>query len=376
MPVEHPVEDIYFRLFSHLPDCLVVVDRQHRIVLSNWRGDFEKIPKAERDGVRYCAAIFHPDDPLPEEACPATEVFRSGRPTTREIHHSQFGTLDCRAFPIFDHSGEEVVFVALQICNVSDRKKLEKQLILCQKMETVSSMAAGLAHDFNNLLTAIGGFGRILHQAQTEPNLQQAAEAILQAEKRARDLVERLMMIGEGPRSQSEDINLNEIIGGLERMLRTVLEHHLEHPIEVDFQLEPALGSIRGQADELEQVILNLAINARDAMTQGGRLTIATANRQLPEGSDISGNILVPGPYVVLTIVDTGHGMDEKTKDKIFEPFFSEKKSRKGTGLGLVVVFSIVRRHRGHITVTSSPGGGTSFEIYLPRTDPPLNASS
>lgn len=371
MPCEHPTADIYLRLFNHLPDCLVVVDRDHRIILSNWRGDFEKIPGAEREGLPHCAAIFHPNDPLPEEACPATEVFRSGRPTTREIQHSQFGTLDCRAFPIFDQSGEDVVYVALQICNVSERKKLEKQLILCQKMETVSAMAAGLAHDFNNLLTVIGGFGRILQQAHTEPNLQQATEAILQAEQQARALVERLMMIGEGPSSQSENINLNEVIGGLERMLRTVLEHHLEHHIEVDFQLEPELGSIRGQADELEQIILNLAINARDAMAEGGRLTIATANRQLSKGSDIPGGILAPGPYLVLTVADTGHGMDETTREKIFEPFFSERKDRKGTGLGLVVVFSIVKRHRGHITVTSSPAGGTTFEIYLPHSDAP-----
>lgn len=367
LPPEPPAADIYYRLFSHLPDCLVVVDRQHRIVLSNWRGGFEKIPEAKRTGQPYCAAIFHPDDPLPMEACPATEVFQSGRPTTREIRHPQLGTLDCRAFPIFDHGGDEVVYAALQICNVSERKKLEKQLILCQKMETVSCMAAGLAHDFNNLLTVVGGFGRVLYQAQTEPNLQQAAAAILEAEQRARELVERLMMIGEGQRDQTQEINLNKLVGGLERMLRTMLEH----VVEVDLQFDPTLGTIHGKPGELEQVILNLAINARDAMADGGKLTIATANRQLQRRPGHPGAILPAGPYVVLTVSDTGHGMDETTQDRIFEPFFSQQKGRKGTGLGMAVVFNIVKRHRGHISVESRPGGGSTFEIYLPRTDSP-----
>lgn len=367
LPPEPPVADIYYRLFSHLPDCLVVVDRQHRIVLSNWRGGFEKIPEAKRAGQPYCAAIFHPEDPLPKEACPATEVFHSGRPTSREIRHAQLGTLDCRAFPIFDQDGEEVVYVALQICNVSERKELEKQLTLCQRMETVSCMATGLAHDFNNLLTVVGGFGRILHQAQTEPNLQQAAQAILDAEQRTRALVERLMMIGEGHRERAVDLNLNEVIGVLERLLRTMLEPL----VEVDMQLDPALATIHGKAGELEQVILNLAINARDAMAHGGRLTIATANHLLPRGIDSSGSILPPGPYVVLAVADTGHGMDETTRERIFEPFFTNQKSHKGTGLGMTVVFSIVKRHRGHISVASCPDGGTTFEIYLPRSDAP-----
>ncbi|APG27933.1 hypothetical protein A7E78_08850 [Syntrophotalea acetylenivorans] len=365
LPSNIDVNDLYYRLFSHLPDCLVVIDRQHRVVLSNWRGGFEDVPVDKREGMPPCAAIFHPDDDIPFNTCPATEVFRSGRTTNREFHTSPIGTFECRAFPIFDQTGDEVIYVALQISNVSERKELEKQLTLCQRMETVSCMAAGLVHDFNNLLTVVGGFGRILHQAQTEPNLQQAAQAILDAEQRARALLDRLMMIGEGHHDQAVELNLNNLIGDLERLLRSMLEPK----VELDIQLDPALTSIHGKADELEQVILNLAINGRDAMTHGGRLTISTANQLLPWGIDSTGSILPPGPYVVLTVTDTGHGMDETTREKIFEPFFTNQKSHKGTGLGMTVVFSIVKRHLGHISVASSPDGGTTFEIYLPHND-------
>ncbi len=363
LPPNIDARDIYYRLFSHLPDCLVVVDRQHRVVLSNWRGGFEDVPLDKRGGQPPCAAIFHPDDAIPFAACPATEVFRSGRPTTRKFRHSRIGILECRAFPIFDHAVEEVVYVALQICNISDRIKLEKDLILCQKMETVACMAAGLAHDFNNLLTVVGGFGKILQNALTEPRLQKAAAAIIDAEQRARTLVERLMMIGDRRREQSEQLNLNDLLRDLEGMMRTMLGNH----IKVDLQLDENLDIIRGDRSELEQVILNLAINARDAMPAGGRLTIVTANRQIDNHAPLHDQGLIPGPYVVLTICDTGHGMDDLIQERIFDPFFTTKDNGKGTGLGMSVVFIIIKRHHGHIALQSSAGGGTTIEVYLPR---------
>ncbi len=366
MPELPPIidtKDLYFRLFSQLPDCLVVVDRQHRVVLSNWRGGFENIPLEKREGQPACAAIFHPDDAIPFTSCPATEVFRSGRPTTREYNTSPIGTFECRAFPIFDHAGEEVVYVALQMCNISDRKKLEKDLILCQKMATVSCMAAGLAHDFNNLLTVIGGFGQILQNALTEPRLQNAAAAILEAEQRARSLVERLMMNGDKHREHCEQVNLNALLRDLEGMVCAMLGNH----IKVDLHLDENLGIIRGESSELEQVILNLAINARDAMPEGGRLTIVTTNRQIEEHTPLHNQGLLPGPYVVLIIRDTGHGMDDLTQERIFDPFFTTKSTDKGTGLGMSVVLSIVKRHHGHIALQSNAGEGTTVEIYLPR---------
>lgn len=363
LPPDIDAKDLYYRLFSHLPDCLVVVDRQHRVILSNWRGGFEDIPLDKRNGQTPCSAIFHPDDKIPFASCPATEVFRSGRPTTREFSNPHIGTLECRAFPIFDSTGEEIDYVALHICNISDRKKLEKGLILCQKMETVSCMAAGLAHDFNNLLTVVGGFGHILHDALTEPRLQRAAAAILDAEERARKLVERLMMIGDTRHDQSEQLNINNLLGNLKELLIPLLGSH----IQIDLQLDENLDDIRGESSELEQVILNLAINARDAMPEGGRLTIATSNLQVEEHTPLHDQGFIPGPYVALVIRDTGHGMDDITQERIFDPFFTTKSSEKGTGLGMTVVFSIVKRHHGHIALQSSADKGTTIEIYLPR---------
>jgi nitrogen-specific signal transduction histidine kinase len=363
LPPSVDVKDLYYRLFSHLPDCLVVVDRQHRVILSNWRGGFEDVPLDKRGGLPACAAIFHPDDAILFTACPATEVFRSGRPTNREFLTSPLGNFECRAFPIFDQAGEEVDYVALQICNVSERKKLKKGLILCQRMETASCMAAGLAHDFNNLLTVVGGFGQILQKALTEPRLQNAVAAILEAEQRARSLVERLMMIGDRSREHCEHINLNGLLRNLQGLLRTMLGNH----IQVDLQLDEKAGIIRGTGSELEQVILNLAINSRDAMPKGGRLTIVTTNCQIEERTPLHDQGLIPGAYVVLTVRDTGHGMDAKTQERIFDPFFTTKGKDKGTGLGMTVVFSIVRRHHGHIALQSSAGEGTTVEIYLPR---------
>ncbi len=366
MPERPPnidAKDLYYRLFSHLPDCLVVVDRQHRVILSNWRGGFEDVPLDKRSGQPLCAAIFHPDDAIPFTTCPATEVFRSGRPTTREFSNTHIGTLKCCAFPIFNHTGEEVDYVALHICNISERKKLEKNLILCQKMETVSCMAAGLAHDFNNLLTVVGGFGQILEKALTEPRLREAATAIIDAEQRARKLVDRLMMIGDKRPEQSERLNLNDLLRNLEELFIPMLGSH----IKVDLQLDEHLDNIHGESTELEQVILNLAINARDAMPKGGYLTIVTTNLQIEEHTPLHDQGIIPGPYVLITVHDTGHGMDDLTQERIFDPFFTTKSSDKGIGLGMSVVFSIVKRHHGHIALQSSAGKGTTIEIFLPR---------
>ncbi|MDD2903099.1 MAG: ATP-binding protein [Syntrophales bacterium] len=262
----------------------------------------------------------------------------------------------------------DTLYAVVVAREITERQQLEAQLVQAQKMEAVGRLAGGVAHDFNNLLTAILGYSEMLflELPENDPRRQYAAEIINTAEH-ASALTRQLLAFSRKQLTQPRLINLNELVADMEKMLRRLLGEDLD----LITLLDPALGAVKADPGQMDQVIINLAVNARDAMPRGGRLTIETENVLLDEAYAREHLEAVPGPYVLLTVSDTGSGMDAATQAHIFEPFFTTKEPGKGTGLGLSTVFGIVQQNGGHLWFSSEPGIGTTFKIYLPRAKEP-----
>jgi two-component system cell cycle sensor histidine kinase/response regulator CckA len=262
------------------------------------------------------------------------------------------------------YAGRPAVLSVLH--DVTQRNQLEEHLRQAAKMEAVGMLAGGIAHDFNNLLTIINGYSHILLNAlpSGDPN-HTAVEQIMKAGERAATLTRQLLAFSRRQVLQPRIVNLNDLVGGLDTMLRRLIGE------DVDLRFAPArdLGQVNADPGQLEQVVMNLVVNARDAMPDGGILTIETRNVELDENYLCSHGTIKPGKYVVLIVSDNGIGMDAETKARLFQPFFTTKAQGKGTGLGLTTVFGIVKQSDGGVEVYSELGNGTSVKVYLPRAD-------
>ena len=248
--------------------------------------------------------------------------------------------------------------------------KLEEQLRQSQKMESIGRLAGGVAHDFSNLLTVIRGYTDLIQTRSTVGKMQiESLEQIRQASNRAADLTRQLLALSRQQILSPTVIDLNKLVTNLNKMLGRLIGED----ITVTTVLWPGLWSVIADPGQIEQVIMNLVVNARDAMPTGGRLSIETDNVHLDHNVGQSDPEALTGPCVILRVTDTGHGMDEATKAQIFEPFFTTKELGKGTGLGLATVYGIVKQSGGHIVVSSQPNYGTTFEIYLPANNLPTN---
>ena len=265
-------------------------------------------------------------------------------------------------FPIVDEN-DEVQFIGGMGIDITERRQLEDQLRQSQKMEAIGRLAGGVAHDFNNLLTVISGYGdMIMRGLAPDDPLHGCIEEVLKAANRATSLTNQLLAFSRRQVIQPKVLDLNVLVANMDRMLRRVIGEH----IELETVLTPGLGSVKADAGQLEQVIMNLAVNARDAMPEGGRLFIRTGNVSVPHSSRLHADVR-PGSYVRLTVADTGKGMDAEIMIHLFEPFYTSKATGKGTGLGLSTVYGIVKQSGGEIVVESEPGSGATFHIYLPR---------
>ena len=251
-----------------------------------------------------------------------------------------------------------------QTSGLSLLRETEEQLRQAQRMEAVGRLASGIAHDFNNLLTAIQGHAQFLTEdLDADHPSRPDVDEILHSSERAAALTRQLLAFSRGQRLQPESIQLNSVVTAMERLLRRVISED----ITVESILDPQLWTVRADPSQVEQILVNLIVNARDAMPRGGRITIKTANAELATSYAQRREEVEPGEYVMLAVSDTGVGMDPETQAHIFEPFFSTKGPDKGTGLGLSTVFGIVRQMNGHIYVYSEPSQGTTFKVYLPR---------
>ncbi|MDD5541660.1 MAG: ATP-binding protein [Acidobacteriia bacterium] len=255
----------------------------------------------------------------------------------------------------------------------SERKQLEKQLLQSQKMEAVGRLAGGIAHDFNNLLTIINGYSELLLQTMppSDPRFNKVGE-IREAGERAKTLIRQLLAFSRRQVLQPRIVSINEIVKGIQKMLQRLIGED----VEVSLSLASSLAPVKADPGQLEQVLLNLAVNSRDAMPQGGRLTIETDNVVLDETYAQSHAEVQPGPYVMMAVSDTGCGMDAETLTHVFEPFFTTKEQGKGTGLGLSTVYGIVEQSGGTLWVYSVPGQGTTFKIYLPAESEPVGVET
>ena len=353
-------------------EAIIAVDEDQRIVLFN--------TSAERIfGYTAVEALGQPlDILLPSQLIEAhqqdIDVFPATSEQARgmsERHGELVGRRkDGTAFPIegsiakLFQEGQTIFTVFLQ--DVSVRKQLEAQLLQAQKMEAVGQLAGGIAHDFNNLLTAIAGYTDFARAAlPADHAVHSDLEEVQKAAQRATTLTRQLLAFARKQVIEPQVITLNDLIADVDKLLRRLIGAD----IELVTLPAPDLGNVKVDIGQIEQVIVNLAVNARDAMPQGGILTIETANVVL-EGNDAQSLVsVIAGDYVLLTIRDTGMGIAEEVKQHIFEPFFTTKEPGKGSGLGLATCYGIVKQHGGNIRMDSDVGHGTTFNIYLPRID-------
>jgi two-component system cell cycle sensor histidine kinase/response regulator CckA len=263
----------------------------------------------------------------------------------------------------FDKEGN-LIQIKGYLYDITSHKKMEEQFWQAQKMEAVGRLAGGVAHDFNNMLSVISGYTELLTRKLPEDSpLRRDIKMIKQASEKAESLTQHLLAFSRRQIMRPINLNLNELINEL----RMMLERMIGEDIELIIKAGKSIGNVKADPGQIEQALMNMAVNARDAMPGGGTLIIETANIDLNEGIVHRKVTMQPGSYVLLTVSDTGVGMDQETQANIFEPFFTTKEKGKGTGLGLSTVYGVVKQSGGYIWVYSEPGQGTTFKIYLPR---------
>jgi len=318
-------------------------------------------------------ADLHPQEAwakLSEEILPPILLGQGnwvGETQLRHLATRQLITVLMNVFPVNDPATGQLLCLAIIMRDITERKRLEEQLLQAQKLDSIGQLAGGVAHDFNNLLTIISGYSELI-LGRSDPNdpVYEPVEQIFRAAARAAALTRQLLAFGRRQPNVQTDVALNDVVRNVEKMLRRLIGED----VSLELSLEDDAGVLRADAGQLEQVIVNLAINARDAMPDGGRLLIETAHLYVDDESAQGRLSVVPGHYVMLAVSDTGTGMPPEVKSRVFEPFFTTKERGKGTGLGLSTVYGIVQQSNGAISVESKPGEGTAFRLLFPAVEP------
>ena len=372
-------EKLFYVIGDSGSDLIAIVDTNGRRLYNS--PSYEKLLGYSQEELKdtYGLDQIHPAD-RSEVIAAAEEAKRTGKGRRLEyrIRHrdGSWRIFESTASAVRDHRGEidKLIIVNRDITAQREQareilRQKEEQLRQAQKMEAVGRLSGGLAHDFNNLLSVIIGYAEDL-ELSLDPadRRRKEAEEVRKAGERAASLTRQLLAFSRQQVLQPNVLDLNSVVADLARMLRRLVGSDIEFALELD----PLAGRVKADQGQIEQVVMNLVVNARDAMPEGGRLTVATRNIELrySDADQLPG--ADPGEYVELTVTDTGTGMDAQTLAHIFEPFFTTKEEGKGTGLGLATVAGIIQQSGGHVAALSEPGKGSSFRILLPRTAEPV----
>lgn len=348
-------ENIRRNMFEAIPDMLTVLDREFRIVHSNWGGGYDYVPVEQREKNLCCYDAFYPGQGERCKPCHVHKVFTTGKPVYEEKHNPRIGQVEVRAYPIFDESGQ-VIMAIEHIRDITERKKLEEERVKSQKLQSLGVLAGGIAHDFNNILTGVmGNISLARMMAQPDSKLAGRLEEAEKATQRAGDLTQQLLTFSRGGEPVKKSADIKQLaMDSVSFVLRG-------SNVRCDFSLPDDLWPVEVDAGQMNQVFNNLVINADQAMPEGGIIRVLAENtvigqEKLP--------ILPEGRYVKVSILDQGTGIPESNLGKIFDPYFTTK--AKGNGLGLATVYSIINKHGGLITVESPAGIGAAFHFFLP----------
>lgn len=361
-------EEKYRALAENLTDAVMRFDRQFTCVYANRAaGAMLNVPPAALIG-RKIEELGLPDVPAHNLAESVVRVFETGKPHRTELDielgkaHKSY---DSRMIPEFDAQGQ-VVTVLNTVRDVTEVRHLENQLLQAQKMEAVGQLAGGIAHDFNNLLTGILGYANLLKlESMPGSPVHEAAKTIERAAERAAELTKQLLGFARRGKHQNIALDVHQTI----QEVITLLSRTVDKNISITQRLRAYQSSVMGDPNQMQQMLLNLAVNARDAMPGGGELTFETDSVHLDEEYCRTHLGATPGDYVLIAVTDTGHGIAREHLGRIFEPFFTTKQPGQGTGMGLAMVYGIVKNHGGYIQVYSEVGHGTTFKVYLPLAE-------
>jgi len=317
---------------------------------------------------RHCYEIWH-GSRRPCEGCPVIAARDTGTPQASEQQTPDGRIWSVRGYPVIGDSGEVVGLVEFGM-DITERRRtqsekaqLERQFQQAQRMESVGRLAGGIAHDLNNLLSPILGYGEMLAEESPEDGeTADRLEQILGAGRRARDLVQQLLAFSRRQTLEFRPLDLSALVEDFLQLIRRAVRED----VTIDTDLHPDLPAVSGDRGQLEQVLMNLAVNAQDAMPEGGTLTVRTEQFDLGESYASEHGDIEPGSYVILSMEDTGAGMTAETREHVFEPFFTTKKEGLGTGLGLSTAYGIIKQHEGYVWIYSEPGIGTTFKLYFP----------
>jgi|GEM_PF-1718035 len=348
-------------LLNAIPDSLMLLDRDKKVLWANRASAGYAGRDAEDFSGTGCRSLWN-DSSASCAPCTVSRCFETGLSVEETVTRPDGRIWDVRTVPLLDAQGEVTKVIAVKR-DITDQKKMETQYLHAQKMESIGTLAGGVAHDFNNILTVISGLGQVtlLQMAEDDPRRSNLT-GIMEAAERAAHLTKELLLFSRKQESKRVSIDLRQVVGKMEGFLQRIIGEDIilkQVPHEVSL---PVLAD----QNQLEQVLMNLAVNSRDALPKGGVFSLRTEQVELPEEFVALNGCGRPGAYALLSVSDNGAGMDQETVRRIFEPFFSTKEVGKGTGLGLSVVYGIVKQHDGFITVYSEPGQGSTFRIYLP----------
>jgi two-component system cell cycle sensor histidine kinase/response regulator CckA len=356
-------------IFNGIQDGISVLDRNLNILQVNQAMDkwyAHQLPLAGKK----CFQAYH-GRTEPCRVCPTLRALNAGTPQMDVVplvgSNGQRGWLELYAFPLFDHAGS-VVGVIEYVRDISERRLLEERFLQAQKMESIGLLAGGIAHDFNNILGGILGYASWLKtNIKSDHPFFRPVDTIEKSACRAAELTAQLLAFARGGKYDIRSSSLNSVISESLKILAGTLDKS----ITIETILDDSMPTVEIDVGQIQQVLINLCVNARDAMPEGGRLTIQSATTCLNESDVRNRPEAKPGWFAVLSVSDTGLGMDDSVRGRIFEPFFTTKEKGKGTGLGLAMVYGVVKNHGGFVNVYSEAGEGSTFRVYLPLSGKP-----